>query len=326
MKNRIIAILLCACMAFGLTACGDEDKTDEPKIESESAASVNNGTLADDSVVIAVGKTTVTNQEYKVYYSFMKNQYEDLLTADVWNYKSTDSSKSIGQEAVEDVVRLAIQVKVICKAAALQNVTLAADEKEQADFNAKTYLEKIPENERQADGLNATVLTKIFEENKLAEKMYNVVAGKVNSNLSADEMQATKAAVLQLNFNKDNKESVRQTANQLLQQAKEGTNSFYSIAKNNTQGDEVEVLLGKKDSNTTLANTALGMGKNEISNVIEEKNAFYIIQILQTSNDQINGEYKNQIVQKMQEEAFQQAYQEWAEAYEVKVSRSLLAK
>lgn len=60
----------------------------------------------------------------------MKNQYENVLSNNIWSYK--ESGKSIGQEAVEDVVRLIIQVKVICKAAGQQSVSLAADEKEKA--------------------------------------------------------------------------------------------------------------------------------------------------------------------------------------------------
>lgn len=325
MKRKITVVFLCIIMILGLVACKKGEAVEETTSQSESAASVNNGTLKEDSSTIAVGKTTVPYREYKAYYYFMKNQYEDVLTEHVWS-QNGGTERTIGQDAVEDVVRLIIQVKVICKAAAVEGVTLAADEKEQADFNAKKYLEGISDDIKQQNSLSVPLLTQIFEENKLAEKMYQIVTGKVDVNVSEQDSQAVKVQLLYLKTNAQNKEQVRQTAEQLCQQAKTATTSFYPLAKANTQAGEIETLIGRMDSRTNLVDTVFAMKPYEVSNVIEEKDGFYVAYLVQSSNKTINDVYKNQVVTLRQTNAFQSAYKKWSEQYDVKVSKSLLVK
>ena len=47
----------------------------------------------------------------------MKNQYESILGTDIWKYNKAVKDKSVGQEAIESVLRQIIQVKVIGKEA-----------------------------------------------------------------------------------------------------------------------------------------------------------------------------------------------------------------
>ena len=326
MERKEVAIMLCASMLFSMTACGKKE-TKEPEVKVENAAAVDNGSLKDDSVTIAVGQTTVPYNEYKVYYYFMKNQYEDTLTPEVWNYTGAgEEGKSIGQEAIEDVLRLIIQVKVIGKAAAKEGVTLAADEKEEADYNAAIFCESLSEEEKQANNITPSLVAKIFEENKLAEKMYHVVTGKVDVNIAAEQTQAKRVQMIYLKADDSNRAQVKQQAEQLYAEVQNTKDSFYTFAKNNTQAEEVECLVGPLDAQTNLVNTVASMTKGQISNVIEEKNGYYIVYVLENSNQTINEEYKNQIITKRQTEAFQKSYKAWSEQYEVEVSKSLLVK
>lgn len=327
MKHKIMSVFLCLCLTLSLTACGGGEAAEDTTNESESAAAVNNGTLQEDSVTVAVGKTTVPYSEYKVYYYFMKNQYEDVLTQDVWKYAGAgEDGKSIGQEAIEDVVRLIIQVKVICKAAALQGVTLAVDEKEEADYNATKFCEGLSDQVKQENSITPTLLAQIFEENKLAEKMYHVTTGQVDVNITAEQSQAAKVQLIFLKTNEQNKAQVKQQADQLCQKAKSSSDSFYTLAKENTQASEIESLVGRLDSRSNLVNAVMSMKKNEVSSVIEEKDGYYIAYIVEESSQNINNAYKNQVVEERQTSAFQKAYQKWSEQYEVKVSKSLLVK
>ena len=127
MKRFILAILVCVSMCIGVVGCGSEAV--EETSSSERAASVSNSNLKEDSSVIAVGKTTVSYKEYKTYYYFMKNQYESILGTDIWKYNKAVKDKSVGQEAIESVLRQIIQVKVIGKEAAIEKVQLATDER-----------------------------------------------------------------------------------------------------------------------------------------------------------------------------------------------------
>lgn len=325
MKYKFWAILLCVSICLGMTGCGNEEP--EKTSSGEKAVSVSNSNLKPESSVVAVGHTTVTYNEYRTYYYFMKNQYEGTLGEGVWQYsKAIEGNKSIGQEAIESVLRLIIQVKVICKEAAIQKVTLQTDEKEEADYNAKRVYESLAEKVRADNGIDLKVLTNMFEENKLAQKMYNVQIGKVNADLSADQIRAARVQLLYRRANKDNKAEVKAQIEQIRQNMNASGTNFYSTAKTNSDQDEVECLIGNSDERKNLAKAVLELKQGQISNVIEEADGFYIACCMQQDCAEIQQEYRNEVVLKKQIEAFQKEYKKWSDKFEVKVSKALLAQ
>ncbi len=323
--KKCLATVLCLGVAISVSACGKTGQQPESTVHKERAASVDNGSLSADSGVVSVGRTIVTYKEYKVYDYLMKSQYEDVLDTDVWTYTPPEEQESIGQEAIEDVVRLIIQIKVIGKAAASQGIELAADEKEEADHNAQECFASLPQEKMEQDGITQNLLSQIFEEHKLAEKMYNVVTGQVDVNLTQEQSNAARVQLIFRAANGQNKEEVRQQMQALAEQAKSLKGNFYKFARENTQSDEVECLVGQLDERSNLVNTVLGMQQYEMSGVIEESDGFYIAYCVEPTNSSIIEEYKNQAVEEKQVKAFQDAYAEWSKGYSVRVSRSLLA-
>lgn len=324
MKYRFLAILLCVSICLGLTGCGGGEP--EKTSSEEKAASVSNSNLQPDSSVVAVGKTTVTYNEYQTYYYFMKNQYEGVLGKDVWQYnKALEENKTIGQEAIESVLRLIIQVKVICKEAAIQKVSLQTDEKEEVDYNAKTVYESLSEKERTDIGIDLKILTNLFEEHKLAQKMYNVQIGKVNADLTADEVRAAKVQLIYCRANNDNKAEVKARAEQIRQSLNTSGANFYTVAKTNSEQDEIECIIGNSDGRRNLAKAALELKQGQISNVVEESGGFYIVCCMQPDGAEIQQQYRNEVVLKRQIETFQNEYKKWSEKFEVKVSKALLS-
>ena len=326
MKDKITAVLVCLCLCLGMAACGGAEE-EKPVSNVENAALVSNGTLEDGSTALAVGKTKVSYQEYKIYYYFMKSQYENVLTSDVWKYSGMkQGKKSIGEEAIEDVLRLIIQVKVIVKRAEKQGVTLASDEKEAADYQAKKFYEKLPDSVKKENSMNVATLSSILEENRLAEKMYHIVIGKVDTGVTAEQGKAARVQLIYLKAETAAREQVKQKAQQLYQQVKASGSNFYRLARENTQAESIEYLIGGADKRKNLANAVLRLKAYEVSPVVEEQEGYYIAYCVNSSNTQINNEYKNQVVEERQTLAFQNAYKSWSEEYEVKVSKSLLVK
>lgn len=324
MKYKFLAILLCVSMCLGMTGCGNEEP--EETSSAEKATSVSNNNLNPDSSVVAVGKTTVTYDEYKTYYYYMKNQYEGLLGEKVWQYsKAVGDNKTIGQEAIETVLRLIIQVKVICKEAAIEKVALQTDEKEEADYMAKTAFDALDEKEREDNGISLKILTNIFEENKLAQKMYNVQIGKVSADLTADQIKAARVQLIYCQADSNSREQVKAKMEQIRQNLNTSGYSFYATAKTNTEQDEIECVIGNSDRRGNLAKAVVALKQGEISNVIEEADGFYIAYCLQPDSAALQQEYRNQVVQERQIQAFQEAYKSWSEKFEVKVSKALLA-
>lgn len=324
MKYRILAVMISAIMCVSLMACGGGEEPEETT-STEKAVSVSNNDLDSESVVISVGKTTIKYNEYQTYFYLMKNPYEGVLGEEIWNYSKADSEgRTLGQEAVEAVLRLIIQVKVICKEAAIQKVTLGTDEKEQASHNAKAVYDSLSDRVKEENGIDRGTLTRIFEENKLAQKMYNIEIGKVSADLTAEQIKAARVQLIYLKADDANRAEVKEKAEQFRQSVKGAGNSFYMVAKNNTESDEVEVLVGGSDKRTKLAKTVLGMKKGAVSPVIEEKDGIYLAYCVQTDSKELETQYRNQVIMEKQTQAFQQAYSTWSDQFEVKVSKALL--
>ncbi len=324
MKYKFWAILLCVSMCLTLPGCGSEEV--EETSSSERAASVSNGKLNPDSSVVAVGKTTVAYNEYQTYYYYMRNQYESVLGSEVWRYnKAVGQNKTIGQEAIESVLRLIIQVKVICKEAAIEKVKLETDEREEADYKAKMAYEALSDKDKEAYGIDLKTLTRIIEENKLVQKMYNVEIAKVKADFTAAQIKAAKVQLIYLAAGEKNRAEVKAKIDGIRQSLNTGQNSFYTVAKANTEADEIECMVGNSDTRTNLAKAALALKQGQISNVVEEKDGYYIAFCLQPDSAALEQEYRNQVVQDKQTEAFQNAYKTWSEKFEVKVSKALLS-
>lgn len=322
--KRAVCVLLLAGMSIGLVACsGKEDSAGEVKVKDvERAASVSNGELDGSSTVVGVGNTKVIYDEYRMYSWFLKNQYEDVMSAQVWDYRLGDTT--VGQYAIEDILRLIIQIKVMNKEAALQGIGLGVDEKEDIDHKADEYLATVPAEVQQANGITTEGLHLIFEENEIARKMYDVVTGNVQASVDEAALQAVKVQMLYLPADDSNREQVRAQANALAAQLQAHKGNFYSFVRDTTGAGPEEEIIGNMDLRVNLANAALSLERYMASPVVEEKDGFYLMYCLKKNTKGLKKVYREQYVTEQQNLTFQAAYENWAEKYEVKVSKSLL--
>lgn len=337
--TTIISVLILLFVSVSITACGDEtpdtqseqtaegESKEEAKEEStrehEKAVKVEDGTMSENSTVIAVGQTSVSYREYKMYYYFMQNQYDELLGDQVWK-QSAGSDKTIGQEAIEDVLRMIIQVKVICKVADSLGVSLEADEKEDADYNAKKLCESLDEKTKTDNMIDVQQMMTIFEENRLAEKVYSVTTGTSDVSGNVGESSAYRVLLLFKKAGSD-KEKTRQEVEKLQQKISTSNKSFYAYARQESDLDEVEAIVGSMDERKNLWMQVMSMKNYVVSPVIEEQDGFYIAMVVEKPNEEINTEYRNQVVTEKQIAAFQKSYEEWSKNFDVDVSESLLS-
>ena len=299
----------------GETASDDDDYR-------ERAVEVADGTLQASSTAIAVGETAVPYSEYRMYYYFMENLYDSLIGSDVWK-QAADETNTIGHEAIEDVLRMIIQVKVIAKQAARQGVNLEADEKEDADYNATKLCESLDPEVINEAMITTPEMMKIFEENKLAEKMYNIITGQVAVDSSA---KAVKLQQLFKAADDSNREQVRGEMDKLQKKIASSDKSFYFYAKRESENPDIETVIGSLDKRNNLLNAAQNEQIGSVSNVIEESDGFYIIYVLKRDDPEMDLEYQNNVTTDEQIKAFQDAYTKWSEHYEVEVSDALLTE
>ena len=85
-------------------------------------------------------------------------------------------------------------------------------------------------------------------------------------------------------------------------------------------------MVGSLDARKNLLSAAQNGNIGTVSDVIEESDGFYIIYVLKREDEDMDTEYRNQVVSDEQVKAFQDAYTKWSKHYEVEVSDALLTE
>ena len=328
--KKIIAVCLAVLMACSVTACGK----DELGLGTEFAAGVAGGTLKMDSTVISVGKTKVSYSEYLTYVYLLKHKLDSVLSNGVWNYPVADKA-TVGTKATEDIIRMIIQLKVMGRCAGTKQVSLKAEEKEDAHYKAEKFCQNVPDADKKKYGISIAGVTTVLEDNQLARKVYDVVTGSVDSNISAQDTEAVKVQMIQLLFKGTDKNGQRKNLSEsettqlydrackLAESAKQAS-SFYILAQEQSDVEQIEYNIGHDAKPEELATTVINLNQGGITSVIKGTDRFYIACVLEKNSAELQNEHREELILAKQTGAFRSFYKQCADRFSVRVSKSLL--
>lgn len=169
--------ILCIAMAVMVlfTGCG---KKKTSKLEK--------GDISSGTVVMMVGDYQVRYSEVMAYGYFLKCQYEDSFGKELWDYKLSEN-ETIGDQAKQEIVNMITQLKVISGVAQEQEVSLSADEQDEALRQAESLVQNATVADKKTYSLSVQKISEIYQENLLAEKMFYVATDDADTNVSDEE-------------------------------------------------------------------------------------------------------------------------------------------
>lgn len=179
MRQKRWRILILAAMLV-LAGCSNGKNGNGNKTDATSVYETKNMKL--NTNVMAVGEEEVTLNEWLFYMYQIKSAYDGSLTTDVWNFK-WNGEESIESYAKEEILKEITQIKVICQQAKVEQCVLTEEESNEAKVKAKEYVEALPDDATEYN-LTESLVEKIYLEHALAKKMYDVVAGTVDTNVT----------------------------------------------------------------------------------------------------------------------------------------------
>ncbi len=178
-----IALGMAVLLAFSGTACGKKQDTSK---KTEKTTTFESSDMKMDTCIMAVGDEEVTLNEMLFYVYQLKSEYDGALTPEVWQY-AYEKDKTIEGYSKEQLVDEIAQIKIICQEAQLQGYELTEEEANEADVTAGKYVETLSEDAK-AYHLTRDLVSKIYKEHALAKKMYDVVSGTIDTNVSDEEI------------------------------------------------------------------------------------------------------------------------------------------
>lgn len=329
-SKRMIAGILAGTFAFGmlLTGCSGKSSITGNKVKLDQ------GTIEENSIVITVGDTGVKYSEVQNYCYLMKKQYEGSFGNKIWDY-TVDDSKTIGDEAKEEIINMITQLKIICATAEEENVSLTNDEKDEALQKAEEIIETATEEDKQKYFLSVQGMSDLYQENALANKMFYIATDDADTEVTDDEARQIKIQYLQVmtkgtNLNgtkielneKEKSEALNRA--KLLQTEAKGVEDFLEFAKENTDSTSTELTIGKDstDIDTAAVTAAFALEKGGMSEVIETDTGYYIIYCVENNDEDATYARREEIIKERQTKMFKEKYAKWLGDYEVNISQS----
>ena len=248
--------------------------------------------------VFRISSASCVLPEVMVYLTNMQNQYESVYGSQIWN--ASDGQLSLEQEEREQVLTQLARIKVMNLLAQKKEVTLDDKEKERAAAAGREYF--ISLNSAEVTALNVTqdLITKMYEEYALAEKVYQTIVENVNPEVSDDEARTITVDMIRV--------SDSAKASQVLGKAKEEGVDFETLAQAESEDQTVTQSFGKGEVSETLEKAAFNLGKDEISDVVESDGSYYILKCISTFDEAQTKANKEKIVKQRQSEAFDTEY------------------
>jgi foldase protein PrsA len=335
--KKTVRAIAAALVIVSMTGCSlpFSAKKEAVKVQTE-------GDLSMDSVIMRVGNIGVTYREALIYMYQMKEKYEPGFGEEVWKF-AIDGDKSFGEYAKEEVMDNLTQIKVIVQEAEKQGISLDEDELSDLEKQAEDYLDGITSRDIKRYGLTKEFIESVYQDNRLAEKMYDVTTSVVDTDISDEEAKQISIqylAVLTSGTDRNAKKiklkkkkelaEAEKRAKKLRKQALQAAD-FGNFADANSELSEYEITYGAFDAeekNTMdlpqeILDKGLQMKTGQLSKVISAEDGFYILYCVSDFDEDATKAKKEEMIEEEQEDVFAEAYTEWSADYEVEIGQKL---
>ena len=307
-------VLVLAAVIFGRR---DEEKEKE--------------TVWQEGSMLRVGDTQVDYREGMVYLNAVKEDYEQYYGSDIWKYAVDSRGNTMGEVIKEQTLEQIIYVKVVCKKADELGIVLSEEELQLVDEQTAAYMEKIQGSDLLLHGVNADIVRRIYSDNLLARKTFEVTTLNVDTDIPDEEAAQRRFQTIAIrNYKIDsagNRVSYEGTellelkarVESLRQQAVQAED-FYKLATANTEDSTMlELSGGIGDFPKEYEEAVLALNSGEVSEVIETTDYYYIFYCVTDFDMDATHEKKEEIIAARQEEEFQTRYKEWRETTRIEI-------
>lgn len=236
--------------------------------------------------------------EVMVYLTNLQNQYESIYGDGIWEAAGTDSSME--DQAKEQILAELAQVKAMVLLAESKEVALTKQEEDRVQAAAKEYYGSLSETEIVALNVSEELLTGMYEEYALSQKVYRQIIDSVNPEISDDEARTVTILAI-----RTEEETAAQKA--LEQVSAEGAD-FETLAETLSEDTTISYSFGKGEADPAIEQAAFELGKNEISRVVSASDGYYVLKCISTFDEAQTKANKEKIADKRRNEAFSGEY------------------
>ncbi len=313
-----VVVLVLAAVIFGRR---EEDKKEE--------------TVWQEGSMLRIGDTQVDYREGMVYLNAVQEDYEQYYGSDIWMYALDYQGNTMGTVIKEQTLEQIIYIKVVCQKANELGIVLSEEELQTVEQQTTAYMEKLQESDLLLHGVNADIVRRIYSDNLLARKTFEVTTLNVDTDIPDEEAAQHRFYTIAIrNFKIDasgNRVSyegseLEELKNRVVSLWQQGVESedFYKLASANTEDSTMlEITGGLGDFPEVYEDVVLALNSGEVSEVIETTDYYYIFYCVTDFDMDATHDKKEEIIEKRQEEEFQNRYKEWRDTTYIEINEEV---
>ena len=288
-----------------------------------------------DSELFKINGSAFSVSEAMLYLTSEKNLYEQSYGNEVWD-------KDMGGVTLEEYVKENVksqlaEIKTLNLLAKKEKVKLSDEEIEKINANGETYYKALTDDEKKYMNVTLKTVVKAYTEYKLADKVYTELTKDINPEISDAEAKVIKVASIfsktytidtegnRVEYTTEEKEKSKKDLQNLLDEINAG-GDFMTIAANNTDADKVEYQFGKGEMIQEFEDVAYGMKNDEISNIVETADGYYIIKCISDYLEDETVAHKAEMVQEQKDEYFKSIYDPFVDSLSSEFNDSVWKK
>lgn len=295
-------------MLFSLAGCGDGEN---------KKVVLTTGFEKDE--VFRIEDVSCMLPEIMVYLTNTQNQYEQVYGEAIWETSVGDVTL---EENVKDIVLAKIaRTKTLNLMAKENDVSLNDAEMNKVKVAADEYYDSLSEAERDALEIDKALITNLYKECALADKVCEYILEDINPEVSDDEARIVtvehifmKTYMLdgtgtKVTYTDAMKQKVYDEMQDVLELAQSGEHSFKSLMDEYNEAELNTISFGKGEVDKAFEEAAFNMETNELSGIVEGEDGYYIIKCINTFDKEETDANKLKIMEERREEAFYQEYE-----------------
>lgn len=317
MRFKKMLVIITAVFCFGLmSGCGQQ--------EEETV-----------TVVYQYGDSAITYGEFYIYARTIQEDYQKTYGEGIWSLEleTDDGSKSMRDVTLEDIISDINCVKVMVAQAEDLNISLKDEEKESVRQQAESFYSGLTKADIAQAELTQEDVVRVMKENMIASKVYDQIISDCDFEISDEEARMTTFYDVVFECYKVKKDgSVEEYTDEQkalrLERAKEALKSLAQEEDMEYESIPEEYDLQYSGSHTmkkteiveeygeTVAEKILALSDGEVSPVIESEYGYHIFKMLTANDKELTKKNKEEIVEGMQREYFNETYEKWAKKYD----------
>lgn len=310
------------CLVLGLatmlatTACQNGKKTDE--VESPK--------------VFSVGNEVVCLNEVWIYAKTVQQEYEKNYGSGIWTVElQNENGESQTVEAItkEDIIEEILQVKVLSSEADSFGIALTNEENAEIEQQADAFISGLTDADIAETGVNRELAIKVYQENTIADKVYQRIMADGNVEVSDEQCRQTKIYDLYfptyveqadgefVALTEDEKNTQYNTAKEAYDRITDTEdaltieNAAYEYGSPNSSFYTMSASEYVKQYGQELADQIYALKDGEYLGVVESEYGYHIIQMIALTDAEATQNKKLEMEAEMQRKYFNDVFESY---------------